>query len=169
MTHAPLHALRPPSSGRRPLRTARGFTLVELVVVMLLMAVLAGVGLSRMADRDPFAVQAAADQLASALRLAQSGAMARRQAVHVCLTADPLALQLGLDAACTQPLAPPGGGGWLLEPQGLRASSGATFAFGPDGTPTLAAALDLRIRNADGSVQSALLRVEAGSGHVHRP
>ena len=72
---------------QRPLQ--RGFTLVELVVVMVLMAIITAVGMSRFASREPFAVQAVADQLMSGLRLAQATAIAQRRTIYLQLGATP--------------------------------------------------------------------------------
>jgi MSHA pilin protein MshC len=148
----------------------RGFTLVELVLVMLLVAVLGALGASRMADREPFALQGAADQLVSGLRLAQATAISQRRSVYVVLTVQPARLDLCLDAACTQPLATPGGDAlWLADTDGLRLSAAASFHFAPDGSPSLAQPLQLQVRTDDGARSSPTITVEAVSGHVHRP
>jgi MSHA pilin protein MshC len=161
---------RPPTGGLcvAGRRRVRGFTLVELVIVMLLLAVVASFGAARFADREPFAVQGVADQLVSAVRLAQATAIAQRRAVHVVLSAQPAALQVCLDALCTQPLATPAGDSlWLAEAAGLQLSSAGSFAFGPDGAPTLTSTLQLRVQTPDGASRSPLITIEAGSGHVH--
>jgi prepilin-type N-terminal cleavage/methylation domain-containing protein len=159
--------MNPPRSG------AAGFTLVELVVVMTLMAVITAVGMSRFADRDPFAVQAVADQLVSALRLAQATATAQRASVFVAITASPPALGVCLDAGCTKPLSPPGdssGSNWISNASGVHLSSGASFSFGPDGTPvSLAATLQLQVQSDSGTATPAVVTLEAGSGYVHAP
>lgn len=161
---------RPPAGGlchcRGPGRQG-GFTLVELVVVMILVAALAAVGAGRFADREPFAVQGVADQLVSSLRLAQATAVAQRRTVHVVLGASPATLRVCLDAACSQPLATSAGDAtWLADAADLRLNAGASFSFGPDGSPSLSSSLSLRVLNADGSVTSRTLTIEAGSGHV---
>jgi prepilin-type N-terminal cleavage/methylation domain-containing protein len=154
---------------RRRLATAQqGFTLVELVVVMLLVSILATVGASRFADREPFAAQALADQLVSGLRLAQATAMARRAPVYVQLVASPPAMQVCADLACGQALQPPGGGAWLSDTSGLTLSAGSSFNFNAIGAPSLASALVLQV-NGSGGVASKALRVETVSGHVHQP
>lgn len=148
----------------------RGFTLVELVVVMVLMAVLASVAAARFSSREPFAAQSLADQLTSSLRLAQASAVARRAPVHVSLVDTPASLSVCLDAACTSPIPPTGGAAgeaWLVEAEGLTLSRSADFSFGADGTPSLAATLELQVR-AGGGVNSRTVRVEVGSGHVHQ-
>ena len=165
----------PPSGGRcrcwaGAAQAQGGFTIVELVVVMMLMAVITGVGMARFANREPFAVQGAADQVVSGLRLAQATAIAQRQTVYVLLGATPAALQVCLDVACTQALPAPGGEApWLVDAQGLVLSAGAAFSFAPDGAPSFGSQLSLQVQSADGSATSNPIRVEPGSGHVHSP
>jgi MSHA pilin protein MshC len=146
-----------------------GFTLVEMVVVMLLMAVITAVGAARYAARDPFAAQGVADQLSSGLRVAQLSARAQRRPVHVVLDTSPPRLQACWDNACTQPLEPPGGGAWLNDTEGLVLSRSASFSYQADGSATLASVLQVRVVSADGVTQSPTVQVEAGSGHVHQP
>jgi MSHA pilin protein MshC len=142
--------------------------MVELVVVMTIMAILTAVGMSRFADREPFAVQGAADQIVSSLRIAQATALAQRQNVYVVLGASPLQLQVCLDAGCAQPLNTPGGDAvWLSDVQNLRLSSGASFSFNGAGSPSFASALSFTVQSADGAVVSPAIVVEAVSGHVH--
>jgi Tfp pilus assembly protein FimT len=140
-----------------------------MVVVMVLMAVISAVGAARFAARDPFAAQGLADQLVSGLRVAQLTALAQRRPVYVSLSASPVALQACWDAACNQAIEPPGGGTWVNDVQGLTLSSASSFSFNPDGSPTLASSLQLRVVSEDGVTASQPLRVEAGSGHVHQP
>lgn len=157
-----------------PLRTARGgshlrrgFTLVELIVVMLLMAVLATVGFGRFADRQPFAVQSLADQLVAGVRTAQAMAMAQRRDVYVKLTASPPALAVCLDAGCSQPITPPGGDAtWLSETQELQFSASPAFSFAASGAPSFAAALSVQVQNPGGVASPRTVTIEPVSGHV---
>jgi MSHA pilin protein MshC len=163
-------ALGPPcvkSGGLRRSRAA-GFTMVELVIVMTLMAILTAVGMSRFADREPFAVQAAADQIVSSLRIAQATALAQRQNIFVAISASPVVLAVCLDAACTQPLNAPGGDAvWLSDAQNLSLSSAVSFNFDGGGAPSFASTLSFTVRSADGAVVSPAIVIEAVSGHVH--
>lgn len=141
-----------------------------MVVVMLLMALLAGIGASKFADREPFAVQGLADQIVSGLRMAQASAMAQRQNVFVVLTASPAALQVCMDAGCSQPLNNAGGDAvWLSETSGLALSGNLSFSFDGAGVPTFSAQQTLRAQSADGTAQSQPIRIEPGTGHVHMP
>ncbi len=135
---------------------------------MMVIAVIAAVGMSRFADREPFAAQGLADQIVSGLRLAQATATARRSTVHVVLVADPPSMSVCLDAACTQPLRTPGGDlQWLAETQGLRLSRAATFSYDAGGIPSSGSAITLQVQTADGAFATPTLTLEPVSGHVH--
>jgi MSHA pilin protein MshC len=145
-----------------------GFTLVELVIVMVLMGVLTALGMSRFADREPFAAQAVGDQLVSGLRVVQAMAVAQRRTLYVAIASTPPALSVCLDAACTQPLPTPAGDAlWLSDTTGLHLNTAASFSYGGDGVPSLAGSLQLQVLGDSGGSSSTLITVEAGSGYVH--
>jgi MSHA pilin protein MshC len=147
----------------------KGFTVVELVVVMLLMAVISAVGMSRFASREPFAVQGVADQLVSGLRLAQATALAQRRTVYLQLGATPASLAVCLDAGCTQPLTPPGGGTWLVETQNVQLAASLSFSIDPAGAPSFATPQTVQVSSSGGSNPAQPIVIEPGSGHVHSP
>lgn len=70
----------------------RGFTLVELVLVIIIAAVLAAVAVPRMVDRRAFQTHGAAAEIRTALRYAQKLAMAKNR--EVCVTTTSTALTL---------------------------------------------------------------------------
>jgi prepilin-type N-terminal cleavage/methylation domain-containing protein len=147
----------------------RGFSLVELVVVMVLMTILTAVGMSRFSSREPFAVQSAADQLMSGLRLAQNTAVARRATLYVNLQANPAALNVCLDNTCTQALEPPGGGSWLDTQGDIRLAAALSYSVDGAGVPSFATAQTVQVTNSNGAVQAPAIRIEPVSGHVHVP
>ena len=149
--------------------TERGFTIVELVVVMMLMAVISAVGMARFASREPFAVQGVADQLVSGLRLAQATALAQRRTIYLQLGATPASLAVCLDAGCSQPITPPGGGAWLLETQDVQLAASLNFSIDPAGAPSFASAQTLQVSSTGGGNPAQPIVIEPGSGHVHSP
>ncbi len=152
--------------GRRP---QRGFTIVELVVVMVLIAVISAVGMARFASREPFAVQGVADQLVSGLRLAQATALAQRRTVYLQLGASPASLVVCLDLACAQPLTPPGGGSWLVQTQDVQLATSLNFSINASGAPSFAAAQTVQVSSTGGANPAPPIVIEPGSGHVHTP
>ena len=152
-----------------PTQQQQGFTIVELVVVMLLMAVITAVGMSRFASREPFAVQGVADQLMSGLRLAQATALAQRRTVYLQLGATPATLWVCLDAGCAQPVTPPGGGTWLLETQDVQLAAALNFSFDAAGTPSFATAQTVQVSASGGGSPAPPIVIEPSSGHVHAP
>jgi MSHA pilin protein MshC len=82
-------------------KNQRGFTLVELITVMVIVGILAVVALPRFFDRNVFESRGYYDQAISTLRYAQKTAVAQRTTVCVVDTAT----EIGLFAAdCATPL-----------------------------------------------------------------
>jgi len=96
------------------MRRARGFTMPELVAVILLAGVLAAVAWPRMTDTGGFAARGAADSVAASLRYAQKSAIAMRRNVCVTVGATRVAVTAaalpGAAEACAAPLANPATG-----------------------------------------------------------
>ncbi|HEX6708461.1 MAG TPA: prepilin-type N-terminal cleavage/methylation domain-containing protein [Albitalea sp.] len=85
-------------------RPDRGFTLPELVIVMILTGILAVVAIPKMFDKSAFAARATRDYVASSLRYAQKSAIAMRRNVCVSVGTASLAVThaaaAGSDQAC---------------------------------------------------------------------
>ncbi|QOY96393.1 type II secretion system protein [Massilia sp. UMI-21] len=102
MAVPPRHARRNPDRARlillsnrfrsRPARRARGFTMVELVIVMVLIGILGAIAAGRFFDRGGFDAAAFADQTRALLRYGQKLAIARNSPVYVLLGGQRVAL-----------------------------------------------------------------------------
>lgn len=157
-------------------RPARGFTLVELVVVMVLTAILAAVALPRFHDDGAFDAPAFAHELASAARYAQKQAVASGcpvrlelpDATHYALTQPQNAPAPACDTAFTRDVVHPGTGEAFagVAPGGLTLGGTLPLVveFDASGTPWLGGvplAADLAI-----PVGTQAVVITARSGYV---
>ncbi len=149
-------------------RRIRGFTVVELLLVVTVIGILSFVAMGRLSSRAELAAQGYAQQLASTLRLAHKAAVAQRRTVYVNVDAAHGRVRVCLDAApaCASPLPAPGGG-----PAEAHAPAGVTlaaplaqFSFDPLGRPSIAASIQLK---ASGGGANFTVTVERESGYVH--
>lgn len=107
-----------------------GFTLVELIVVMVVVGILAVTVMPRFADQGGFAARGFYDGTLSILRYAQKSAVAQRRTVCVAFGADSsvtLTIASSAGGACDTDLAGPEGG----VPYTLAAPNGVVFAAQP--------------------------------------
>jgi MSHA pilin protein MshC len=143
---------------------SRGFTMVELILVMVIVGILAAVAVPRMIGRNSFDTRGFADQLAATVRFAQKLAVAQRTDVFIRLNASDATLCY--DATCAT-LAPGPGGEKpyaVSAPNGVSiASPVAVLGFDAGGRPNIAAQLAIQV---NGSGAHHVL-VEQETGYVH--
>lgn len=145
---------------RRPARGGRGFTVLELIVVIAVMGVVATLAMTRSPERAGLQEKGFRDQLASMLRHARKVAVTQRRDVCVVFEPSPSPLQaIGTYAdasGCNRalpvndptntappaplpvplPPAPPGTAPFvLLVPQGVQVSGPAAIRFNAGGQP----------------------------------
>lgn len=122
----------------------RGFTLIELIAVLVLVGILAVAAMPRFFDKNVFESRGFADETKSLLRYAQKAAIAQRRTVCVTLGATGAALMIASAAgvpSCNTVLAlpsPPRGGTGLT-------SSVTTYNFNSDGSTNQAADVSINI------------------------
>ncbi len=143
------------------MRHDAGFTLIELIMVMVIIGVLAIAVLPRFADRSAFESRGFHDETMSLLRYAQKTAIAQRRTVCVSLNTAGIALTIDTDtpadgtcnAAPSLPNTPRGGSG--------LASTVPAFEYTPLGSTNQPANITITIAG------STNITVEAATGYVH--
>lgn len=155
---------------------SRGFTLVELVLVLTIAGVLSAVLGPRMVDRTAFQTHGGAAEIRTALRYAQKLALAKSR--EVCVTTNPTGLALRFEhpvapgAACNQDVArlggnpsptPPAATTYTVTlPAGIALTSSApNFSFDTQGRPSPNVSVNLTVGG------SATVTVEPDTGYVH--
>ena len=154
---------------------SRGFTLVELVLVLTIAGVLAAVAGPRMVDRTAFQTHGGAAEIRTALRYAQKLALAKNREVCVGTTATPdLTLTFNTTtttgAACGSQVIRPDGGSpnyTVALPAGISLVPVTTFRFNAQGQPTNTAGVVLNAVTTLTVGGSALIQVEPETGYVH--
>jgi MSHA pilin protein MshC len=154
----------------------RGFTLTELIMVIVLMGILAAVAAPKIFNTNDFYARGFHDETLGLLRYAQKTAIAQRRTVCVTLNTTGITLNIfstnpetGTCAAAPTltPLSSPRGGTGLAAtiktaPACTASPSAlATFQFTPLGSTDQLCNVDITIAN------SSTITIEAATGYVH--
>jgi len=154
---------------RRPHQ--RGFTLIELVMVIVILGVLAVYAAPRMFNSGDFYARGFHDETLSILRYAQKAAIAQRRTVCVAFTTTTVILTIAANPATSSCA-----GNALVGPKGdspgtITARSGVTFQpqpsdFSFDGLGQPSTAQTIYVASS-GTLISSTITVEAVTGYVH--
>ncbi|OIR07177.1 hypothetical protein GALL_107660 [mine drainage metagenome] len=139
-----------------------GFTLIELITVMIVLGILAVFVLPRFANVSDFNARGFLDETRSLLQFAQQSAVAQRRDVCVSFSASGASLSAGTSSACGTPLTGPNG----ATPFTVTARSGTGYSTTPsnfyfDALGKASAGQTITVTGS-GSVT-----VEAETGYVH--
>lgn len=84
-----------------------GFTIVELITVIMIIGIISAVAAPKFIGNDAFAARGAYGTLLSSLRLAQKTALAQRKTIYTNINVTSKVVCLGYDANCTTPVTDP--------------------------------------------------------------
>lgn len=146
---------------------ARGFTLIELVVIMLIIGMLAVFASGRFANQDVFETRGYYDELVSATRFAQRYAVASGCTVRINIAATTYSLATQ-DATCGigTPVQSPSGGGFAGNaPAGVGVTAGASsYDFDASGGVNAGGSITV-----SGGGATLTFSITPGSGFVNTP
>jgi len=164
---------------RPVLRRQRGFTLVELVIVLMLVGIVAVVAIPRLANTSEFAARGGRDFVGAALRYAQKSAIAMRRNVCVTVVATGLAITYAGTAGASQACAAgntianpanglPYGDPSNVLPGGATLVAGPSLAFDALGRPLTAALAPLAAaQTITVNGYATPVTIEPETGYVH--
>lgn len=161
--------------GSRLFAQPRGFTLVELVTIMVIVGIISAIALPRMFDRGTFNSRGYYDQVISSLRYAQKTAISQRRLVCVTFqTTSRMVLSTTAnftDIACNTPLQNPAGTypagqtTYTIDAPGgvtLGVPVGFSFNFDALGRPSFAGAAPLTISVSGYAAASVCVAPQTG-------
>jgi MSHA pilin protein MshC len=151
---------------RPSIRSARGFSLTELVVVMVIAGILSAFAISRI-NTASFDAEGFSNQLAATMRYAQKIAIAQRRSVAVAITSSTVSLTYPGLAGTPALRKPPGTEAYTISVPSNVTLSGtlvpSTVTFSALGAVAAGGTLIV----SGGDLTPVTITVEAETGYVH--
>lgn len=142
-------------------RMTKGFTLIELVMVIVILGIIAVVAMPRFFNRNTFDARGFHDEVKAVVRYGHKVAVAQRRDVSVNITASQICLTY---TAGGNVLNPANGQAFCkTAPSGVTLSV-VNFSFSPLGKPSVANAMTIGV-TGDGITRN--ITVERETGYVH--
>jgi MSHA pilin protein MshC len=140
----------------------RGFTLVELITVMIIVGIISAVAMPKFFSRSDYDGREFYDQVKATLRHAQKIAIAQRRFVCVVAASRTVTVTYGATSTCGSQLTSPEGKNpyTVTSPTSDVTLSSATFSFDALGRPSAAQSVTV-------SGYASSITVEAETGYVH--
>lgn len=154
---------------RLSMRQLKGFTVVELVAVIVITGLIAAIAAPRFIGRDAFDARGAYGTLMSALRYAQKTAIAQRTTVFANVNIATRTICLGYTNNCSAPVLDPATRAAYVKvlPNNVTvAASTAVIGFDGLGSPLPNATATFQIQNAVTLEPARTITVEAETGYV---
>jgi MSHA pilin protein MshC len=152
-------------ANRLPTRS-HGFTLVELVMVIVIMGILAALGASRLMTSKGFASRGFYDEAQAVVRYAQKTAIAWRRTITVCISATDVSAISNANCASPtyvpNPVNPANPLKSSTAPTGVTLSPTGSFTFDSAGRPSAATTITLNSTNADDPARQIFVAAETG-------
>jgi MSHA pilin protein MshC len=145
-------------------RPAPGFTLAELVMVLVIIGVLAALVAPRVLQSRNFASRGFYDEAQAVVRYAQKTAIAWRRTVTVCVAATEISAISNANCAAPALLNHPTSGGQLrsVAPDGVTLSPVGSFGFDGLGRPSAPVTIVLTSTIADDPARQIVVAAETG-------
>ena len=149
-----------------------GFSLIELVAILIVIGILAAFAVPRFADRTGFESRGFYDQAQGLVRYAQKIAIAQRQSAPkgpLYVVIDANRISVCYDAACAAAVTDPISSAPLVlnAPAGVTVDPVTTFSFGGSGAPSFGVQFAINVRSAGVGDVDRIFYVEAQTGYVH--
>ena len=158
-------------ASRLPTRS-HGFTLIELVVVIVLMGILGAIAASRMLTSQGFASRGFYDEAQAVVRYAQKTAIAWRRSIVVCIETDKVSAISNSDCATPtyvpHPVNPANPLKTTTAPSGVTLSPTGSFSFDGQGRPSPNTGTTITVNSTNADDPARQIIVAAETGYVSR-